>query len=315
MEIAVIDVGGTNIRYATGTPEGEILINPSTEEVEPDISTQVNRIIENLKIQSNNSIDSVSIVTAGPPDHKEKSVKRLKTLKHGIVTEVEFGKEISNQGFDFDNIYLENDVNAAALGEYYFGVGANRGITNLVYLTFSTGIGAGAIQEGKMHRGHTGNAGKVGAYPLAPEYGTVTTETIGCWDDLCSGKGIPNFIDYLLENETRNTSLNELDHISAENLYQTAQDGDKVAEEYVKEVIGKLNARGVGIIALTFDPEIITVGGAIAHNNPDLVLDPIRRNFPNYYVDKYGYPDIELTELGENIGLYGGLALPTIRNT
>lgn len=313
MAIIAFDIGGTNIQFTVGDPETGFHEQPTQKPINSVPTKQIKRHIEELQQQGTYDIEAVSIATAGPIAHDSKSVKRIQTTRHGTIQNIQFGEVLSQMGIDRSDIYIANDANAAVLGEYTRGTGTDRSVSNLLYVTFSTGIGVGALQDGHVHRGATGNAGKIGTYPLAPSLKEVTAKTEGCWEELCGGKGIPNYVEWLLETEQRETILKKYDHLSPENVYQAAKDGDQVAEEYVRERIGELNSRGVAITALNYGPEIITIGGSIALNNPALVIDPIRENFERYYEPKYGVPDIRLTDVGAHIELYGALELPAHR--
>lgn len=313
MNIAAFDVGGTTIQYTIGDPEGEFYVEPAEVAVETDPAAQIVNLLSRL--QREYSVDAVSIATAGPLVYEKQMVKRLATLNNGIIRDIRFGEALIEAGIPADNIYIENDTNAAVLAEYWFGVGDQRDVADIMYITFSTGIGAGAVQDGHIHSGATGNAGKIGTFPLAPEFQAITEKTKGCWEELCGGKGIPDLVERLMKEESRETVLREHDRVSARMLYEAAKTGDSVAREIVLETIGDLNARGTAVTALSFDPKIITVGGSIALHNPELVIDPIRNRFKDYYAEKYGYPEVTRTGLGANIELYGALRIPSCRDT
>lgn len=312
--VIVFDVGGTTIQYTIGDSDGEFYREPIEEPISQTPAEQLARGVVQFRDDFGYDIDSVSISTAGPIVREERALKRLATTEHGELLDIQFGEALAEIGIDSEQVYIENDTNAAVLAEYTFGVGAERDTDNILYCTFSTGIGAGAVQDGEIHRGAFDNAGKLGSFPVIPEYEAITQKTKGCWEEVCAGKGIPNLVEALLAEEHRETALRDHDRVSARRLYETAKSGDEVAREYVTEVIGPLNARGIGVTAICYDPEIITLGGSIALNNPTLLGDPIRENLDDYYPEKYPTPDIELTELGGSIELRGALCLPLFRS-
>lgn len=313
LNIATFDVGGTTIQYTIGDSHGEFYREPIEEPISQTPAKQLTEGVVKLRDEYGYEIDSVSISTAGPIIRDERALKRLSTTEHGELLDIQFGQALGEIGIDREHVYIENDTNAAVLAEYAFGVGAERGTDNIVYCTFSTGIGAGAVQDGEIHRGAFDNAGKAGAFPIITEYEAITEKTRGCWEQVCAGKGIPDLVDVLLEDKSRETVLRDYDRVSARRLYEAAKSGDGVAREIVTDIIGPLNARGIGITAICYDPEIITLGGSIALNNPTLLVDPIRQHLDEYYPKKYTTPDIKLTELGSSIELRGALRLPTYR--
>jgi glucokinase len=311
--IAVFDVGGTSIQYTIGDSDGEFYREPIEEPTSQNPAEQLAQGVMQLRDEHGYEIDSVSISTAGPIVREECALKRLGTTAHGELLDIQFGQALAEIGIDSEQVHIENDTNAAVIAEYAYGVGKERDADNILYCTFSTGIGAGAVQDGEIHRGAFDNAGKLGSFPMIPEYEAITQKTRGCWEEVCAGKGIPALVETLLADEQRETVLKEHDHVSARKLYGAAKSGDEVAHEYVTDVIGPLNARGIGITAICYDPEIITLGGSIALNNPSLLGDPIREHLDDYHPEKYPIPDIELTELGASIELRGALRLVPFR--
>ncbi|MDH5201002.1 MAG: ROK family protein, partial [Candidatus Bathyarchaeota archaeon] len=121
---------------------------------------------------------------------------------------------------------------------------------------------------------------------------------------------IPNFARLLLE------ARGDKDHpwlaggepgsLTAEALFDAAKKGDPAALDIVSE-IGKINAVGFANVVNAYDPELITVGGSIALRNPDHVLGPIVENTGGHLLNRM--PEIIITPLGEDIVLYGALAL------
>ena len=94
--------------------------------------------------------------------------------------------------------------------------------------------------------------------------------------------------------------------MTSKTIYDAAKQGDEVALGVVAE-IGRINAVGFANITNVFDPELITVGGSVALNNPRLILDPIRENIDKHLINRK--PEIMVTPLGEDAVLIGALAL------
>ena len=98
--------------------------------------------------------------------------------------------------------------------------------------------------------------------------------------------------------------LTDVDELTAKDVFAAAASGDPVAHDAIDR-IGRLNAAGIGALANVYNPGLITVGGGVALNNRDTILDGIRRHLDDYcYVQT---PDLQVTELGDYIGLYGAL--------
>jgi glucokinase len=208
-------------------------------------------------------------------------------------------------------VQIMNDCNAAVIGEHIYGAG--RGIDNLFYITLSTGLGGGAIVDGNPLNGKDGNAPEIGHLTLDPESELICG--CGCrghWEAFCSGVNLPHFARALFKNRDMKKSKlmrmigGNLDNLTSEMIFNAAGRGDDDAVFVVGE-IGKMNAVGFANIVNAFDPELITVGGSVALNNPDLIIGPISRGIEKHLINRR--PEIRLTPLKSEVVLYGGLAI------
>ena len=281
MSIGAIDIGGTNVRYAYGDSQGNIHSEVLEEDLESDLKTQIKQIVEYLEEETD--LDELSIATTGVTS--EEKIERLNFVEPGRMEEI----DLSGLGYRTN---LNNDANLGALGEYI-----SSDEERILYVTFSTGIGAGLVNEGNIMEGREGNAIKIGAYPLKPKFSSVTEKTEGAWEDLCGGKGIADFTELISDGEHR---------FSPKELYVAASDNEE-AREYVEQ-IGRLNAQGLATAALSFDPDEIVLGGSIALENPEIFLESIESEFPRYFPEDYKSPDIRLASRGKNSELVGALA-------
>jgi glucokinase len=208
-------------------------------------------------------------------------------------------------------VRMVNDCAAGVLGEHVYGAG--RGVDNLFYVTFSTGLGGGAIVDGHLLVGKDGNAVEVGHLTIHPDGEVICG--CGCpghWEAYCGGMNIPGFARTLLRRMRWRDSLlailcgGDSEAITTEMVFDAARQGDGAALSIVDEV-GKINAVGVADIVNAYDPELITFGGGVALNNPELILKPIRRYVARHVINRL--PEMMITPLGEDIVLYGALAL------
>ena len=209
--------------------------------------------------------------------------------------------------------YLINDCAGAALGERTFG--AAKGFDNYVYVTISTGIGGGAIVNGTLLLGKDGNAHEIGHVTI--DYGGRLI--CGCgkrghWEAYCSGKNIPNFVKMRFEELDKTVvkgslvlkrASGDLSKLSATDLFDAAKNRDKLSLQLVEE-IGVLNAIGFANVINSYDPSLITVGGTVTLKNKNAILTPIKAHVGDYAVNRL--PEIKVTPLGEDAGLYGAVA-------
>jgi len=301
-----IDIGATNIRVATGDHTG--LIEKVTEPTETregpmGVARQIIRLIDSIKEDDPTNIGIGSI---GPIN-----------LEQGIIT--------NTPNYSFQNIPIKeplieeykvpvtmvNDCAAAVTGEQYFGDG--NGLRNLVYVTISTGIGGGAIVDNVLLLGKEGNAVEIGHFTIAPESEIMCG--CGCrghWEAFCSGSNIPNYARHLLSGVDWSGGVlhmlagREKDGLGAKVIFEAARKGDRYAKMIVDE-IGYKNAIGFANIVNAYDPELITVGGSIALNNPDQILNPILENIEKHSINTV--PEIKITPLGQDAVIIGALAL------
>jgi glucokinase len=162
-------------------------------------------------------------------------------------------------------VYIEHDGNAGALAEWTFGAGV--GTRNMIFLTLGTGLGAGLILNGAIHRGSTDTAGEVGHIRLA-EAGPVAYGKSGSWEGLCSGAGLARLAHLRYPRRWAEDAAPRA-------IISDALGGVPEAVALVEEM-GEHLGRGVAILVDILNPQLVVVGtlGAVLG---DLLLAPARR--------------------------------------
>jgi len=288
-----VDIGGTNLRVCIGDERGKIKTKLSEKldvGSKNSVVEQITRLIKSL----GGDFSAIGIGSIGLLDLKK---GELSNPVHIPFKSIPIVRQLKDE-FDVP-AYLVNDCDAGVIGEKFFGLGKNE--ENLAYVTISTGIGCGVILNGRLLLGKDGNATEVGHI-------TVDLERklkCGCggyghWESYCSGRNIPNFVRLIAKSNAR------LSSITTEQFFDKAKSKDKVAMEIVDK-IGEINAIGLSNINAAYDVSLITIGGSVALKNKNLILDPIRKYLPKYSVNRI--PKIELTPLGDDVVLYGAMAL------
>ena len=176
--------------------------------------------------------------------------------------------------------FLENDANAGALAEARFG--AARGAADIVFLTMGTGLGAGLILDGKLHRGASQAAGEIGHVRLT-RTGPVGHGKAGSVEGWASGGGMAQvamrYAEAALRRGERTLLENESgglpEVITAREVASAVRRGDAVAKAIVRRV-GKSLGEGMAILIDVVNPEVIVVGGLALRFGDDL-LEPARR--------------------------------------
>lgn len=163
--------------------------------------------------------------------------------------------------------YMENDGNAAALGEWSFGAG--KGTRDMLYVQISTGVGSGLILAGRLFRGQ-GLAGEFGHMTIDPAGPPCACGKNGCVESLTSGWAFKKFALEAFKNSATHSPLYRLGsadpaHVDARMLIQACQEGDELAASIVKR---GFRALGLGICnaAALLDPQMIVLGGGITRN-------------------------------------------------
>jgi glucokinase len=307
-----IDLGGTNLRVALGSSEGRIF-SRIMERIDKSsgskgIIRQILRMIHSLE-KTSDRIECVNVAAAGPLNLKDGSIVNSPHFKFKnipIVKPLEDALGVP--------VHFVNDCVAGVIGEKEFGAG--RRCSNIVYVTLSSGIGAGVFVDNHLLMGKDGNAHEVGHITI--DHSGMLTCGCGCkghWEAYCGGDAAANFIKLQLESKPRKDveasqlyriSGGNLNMLSSRDLFESAKNGDRLALGIVRNM-GRLNAIGFANIVNAYDPELITVGGAIAISNPNLVLGPVKRLIRQYSINRV--PRIMLTRLGEDSVLYGSLKL------
>jgi glucokinase-like ROK family protein len=169
-------------------------------------------------------------------------------------------------------IYVENEANAAALGEYYFG--AVRNVKDFIYLSAGIGLGSGIVMGGKLFRGMFGYAGEAGHMTLDINGEICGCGKRGCWETYVGPRAVEQRIQRSLAAGAKSVLSDmvkgNLKNIVIDDVIQAAQSGDKIATDALDEVAFYL---GVGIANLVnlFNVEVIVLGGALNKASPFLL--------------------------------------------
>lgn len=202
-----------------------------------------------------------------------------------------------------DRVVLHNDTIAAITGERVLVPDTPE---NAVYLTISSGIGAGVCVDGQVLSGWKGNAGEIG-------HVTVDSDgrlPCGCgkdghWEAYCSGENLPEFARLLHDEDPVETALPlQDDDFDAVDLFAHAPEDDFAVR--VVDRIADLNALGVATVAHAYAPELVSIGGSVALENETLVIDAIRDRIDEHVITNV--PEIRPTPLGEDVVVKGALA-------
>jgi glucokinase-like ROK family protein len=167
-------------------------------------------------------------------------------------------------------IAVDNDVNFAALGELWFGGAQN--VSNMVFITIGTGIGAGVIIDGALYRGAHEASGEIGNMLPDRAFLGKPYQKFGALETIASGTGIAERARHALKGRRR---PEELEQLLAEDVFDAARQGQAWAKKIIAETVDCL-AVAIANLTVTFDPELIVLGGGVTRS-ADLLIEPILR--------------------------------------
>ncbi len=270
-----IDIGGTKCAIIRADDAGNIEEKVMFET--SDVKSTLDRIFSEAEKLGAGKDDckGIGISCGGPLDEKNGIIQSPPNLPGWDDIHI---TEMLEERFA-KRAKLCNDANACALAEWQFGAG--KGSTNMIFLTFGTGFGAGLILDGKLYSGTNGNAGEIG-HVRADSYGPVGYGKRGSYEGFCSGGGIKQIAQTLAleklqmgEKTLFCKSREELETISAKSVAEAAMFGDECAIN-----VYKLSAKKLGYcLSMLIDilnPDVIVIGSVFARSE-QLFRDEMER--------------------------------------
>lgn len=285
MRILTFDIGYTNIKYAVCT-ENFILKDKHIIPTEADKGGQVliNKIISIIEEYEN--IDRIAISTAGQVD-SDNGIVVYSTDSIPYYTGMMVKKIIENKtGI---RTYVENDVNAFALGEAEFGAG--KGKNNFLCLTYGGGIGGALYLDGKLYKGMSSSAGEFGHMITHAGGKQCSCGGEGCYECYASTNALLESV-----NKKNHVQLNAFEIFEKENFQKP--EIRSVIDKWIDEIIAGL----INIIYI-FNPPLIILGGGIM--NEDYVIDLIDRKIYNLLMDNFKDVNIVRSRLANDAALLG----------
>lgn len=291
-----IDLGGTNLRIGLFNEQGEIVEEYSrATEAEKGPEFAVNNMQEVInRLKQQYDIKAVGIGSPGPLDPYEGVIIEPPNLTGWVnVPLVRMLEE--KTGIP---VKLENDANAAALAEATLGAG--KGAKSVFYVTVSTGVGGGYVNNGELISGAQGNCGEIGNMIVNPSPDAYQGPGLnkGALEGLASGTAIGRI------GKERLGITN-----GAQGVFELASQGNKGAQDILDEAINYL-AIGLANIVHTVNPEVIVIGGGVMKSK-DLILQPLIEKTRNYlYPSLRNSLIIKPALLDQKAGLIGAGLLP-----
>lgn len=308
-----VDIGGTKcaVTYSVITEEVNIEEKKRFTTLKTPKSTidkiydVIDLIIKNRKIKN---IDCIGISCGGPLNSKTGIIINPPNLPGWVNIPI----------IDmFEDRYgipaaVQNDANAGALAEWLWGAG--KGLDNIIFLTFGTGMGAGLILDGRLYSGTNDLAGEVGHIRIEND-GPIGFNKRGSFEGFCSGGGIARLAQtkvakWLTEGKEISFCKNfsELENITAKTIGIHASQGDPYAKEIFNEISEKLG-KGIAYLVDILNPQKIIIG-SIYGRQKELIDERFLPTLAKEAIElSLSVCEISTAKLSENIGDYAAAAV------
>lgn len=298
--VLAADIGGTQMRAAVVREDSAILARMSVPTAPAegfDAATERLALLFQQVAARALAPDllAIGISTAGPVDPADGTYRHPPNLDgwHGRSMAPALTETLGMP------VRVGHDATLAALAEARWGT--RSGAKHLIYMTVSTGIGAGIIVDGRPVLGASGGAGEAGHLIVTPGGARCAAGCPGCLEGNASGRAIAIAARAAVEGGAH-TALAAT--ATAADVFAAADAGDAIAAAVIEGAMGHL-ASGIASLLAVFDPEAIILGGGVAEglaSRWDALIEAVQeRALPRY---ASGVP-VELTTLGDDVGLFG----------
>lgn len=295
--VGAIDIGGTKIAVGIVDPEGKLLSRfESATQGDGPYEGALDRTVAMLRAALANTgveLGGIGIGSTGPVYPFT-----------GEIGDVSFFPQWRGQNpvKDLEKIFdvsvaLENDADAAALGEAAWGAGKNK--SRLIYVTVGTGIGAGVILDGQVYRGVDQAHPEIGHHVIDASGPPCACGFRGCWESLAAGPAMASW----LQNNAPQDYPHRAD-LTAKRICELSREGEDWAQRAVKREARYLGL-GLANLVTLFVPDVIVLGGSVM-KSADLFLDEIRKVIAaSCRFVPHDKTELVLASLGEDTNLIG----------
>lgn len=312
MKYIGIDVGGTNLVAGVVDENGNILDKVS-HPVPKDITAnemcaELARMARTVCEMSDIPKKEIGAVGVGLPGLVDNQTGMVIKTPNMPFNRTPF-REIFQKEWDVP-VYLGNDANCAAIGEYW--AGAAKGCNNAVVVTIGTGIGGGLVVNGKLHTGFANAGMEVGHMIIHPNGVLCGCGHRGCWEQYGSATALIRLTRAEME-RNKDTILWEVcegdkKNVTGRTAFQAARLGDAAAKRILSQYLQGLSIGLINLINI-LQPEIICLGGGVSNAEDDLLLDPLRKLVADGVFDKHVMIRLEKASLGNDAGVVGAALL------
>ena len=310
-----IDLGGTNIVAGVVDEKYEIIARASCKtnvpRPEAEICDSMAAIVKEAIKKAKLKMDDIDYIGIGVPGAVNPETRIIETSPNLFFKNWEIAKMMEERLHKYTKV--ENDANAAALGEFL--AGSAKGTKNAIAITLGTGVGGGIVIDGKIYSGSNFAGAELGHMVIVKDGRECGCGRKGCWEAYASATALINMTKEAIRNEKAEFSYmlhladDDIDNVNGKTAFDAQQAGDNTGAEVVDQYISYLATGLINIINI-FQPDVLCIGGGIAGQGDNL-LTPLRAIIEKERFTKYNEKQTKvcIATLGNDAGIIGAACL------
>lgn len=310
-----IDLGGTNIVAGVVDDEYNIIARAECKTAVPrpeaDICDSMADVVKKAVKKAKLTMDDIDYIGIGVPGAVNPETRIIETSPNLFFQNWEVSKMMEERLHKY--VKVENDANAAALGEFL--AGSAKGSRNAVAITLGTGVGGGIIIDGKIYSGSNYAGAELGHMVIVKDGKQCGCGRHGCWEAYASATALIEMTKDAIRNEKAEFSymLNavegDLNKVSGKTAFDAMLAGDNTGTAVVNQYIEYLATGLVNVINI-FQPDVLCIGGGVSRQGENL-LGPLRNIIEHERFTKYNEKQTQVcvATLGNDAGIIGAACI------
>ena len=306
-----IDLGGTNIVAGVVDNDYQIIAKASCKTAVPrpesEVCDSMAAIVAEAIEKANLTMDDIDYIGIGVPGAVNPETGVIETSPNLFFTNWEVVKMMEERLQK--PVKIENDANAAALGEFL--AGSAKGSRNAVAVTLGTGVGGGIVIDGKIYSGSNFAGAELGHMVIVKDGAECGCGRKGCWEAYASATALIRMTKEAIRSEKAEFSYmlksvgGDIEKVSGRTAFDAMKAGDNTAKNVIDQYIGYLACGLVNVINI-FQPDVLCIGGGIAGQGETL-LAPLRTIIERERITKYNEKQTQvcIATLGNDAGIIG----------
>ena len=310
-----IDLGGTNIVAGVVDDKFNIIAKAkcktSVPRPEGDVCDSMAQVVKEALRKAKVKMDQVDYIGIGVPGAVNPQTRIIETSPNLFFQNWEVSKMMEERLHKY--VKVENDANAAALGEFL--AGSAKGSKNAVAITLGTGVGGGIIIDGKIYSGSNYAGAELGHMVIVKDGNECGCGRKGCWEAYASATALINMTKDAIKGENAEFSYmlnsvdNDINNVNGKTAFDAMRAGDSTGKEVVDKYISYLATGLINVINI-FQPDILCIGGGISKEGETL-LAPLRTLIEKERFTKHNNKQTQIciATLGNDAGIIGAACL------